>query len=150
MTGAVQAKQATLFQTRNNNGYEPLSSVWEGGDGELLERMLEFYPSINPEPILDATHNAGRFWTESKRNVWSMDIDPQHNPRIVADNREMAGLNTRTGDANYRVPTSTFGTVVFDPPHVGPQGRDKSAKRFAAVFELPSEPTNPATNFSPR
>jgi hypothetical protein len=29
--------------------YEPLSSVWERGDGELLEAMPSFYPSINPE-----------------------------------------------------------------------------------------------------
>ena len=28
--------------------YAPLSSVWEGSDGELLERMLEFYASIPP------------------------------------------------------------------------------------------------------
>lgn len=134
MTGTIRPEQTELFQTRGNNGYEPLSSVWEGGDGELLERMLEFYPSINPEPILDATYNAGRFWTGTTRNVWSMDIDPQHNPRIVADNREMVGLNTQTGDANYRIPASTFGTVVFDPPHVGPQGRDKSVKRFDVDF----------------
>lgn len=27
-------------------GYAPLSSVWEGGDGELLEAMFEFYATI--------------------------------------------------------------------------------------------------------
>ncbi len=103
--------------------YEPLSSVWEGSDGELLEAMLSFYPSINPEPILDATYNTGRFWKGSSRDVWSMDINPKYHPRIIADNRTMEG-----------VPSSMFGTVVYDPPHVGPQGRDKSIKRFDVDF----------------
>ena len=35
--------------------YEPLSSVWEGSDAELLEAMFKFYATIPPEPILDAT-----------------------------------------------------------------------------------------------
>ena len=117
-----------------DDGYKPISSVWEGNDGDLLETMLSFYPSIDPEPILDATHNAGRFWNTSSRDIWSMDIDPQHSPRIVADNRDMVGLNTLTGEQDYRVPTDTFGTVVFDPPHVGPQARDKSVKRFDVDF----------------
>ncbi|MDE0006482.1 MAG: hypothetical protein OXQ29_27655 [Rhodospirillaceae bacterium] len=103
--------------------YAPLSSVWEGSDGELLEAMFAFYPSIPPEPILDATHNVGRFWRGSSRDVISMDIDPKHGPMIVGDNRTMIG-----------VPSSTFGTVVYDPPHVGPQGRDKSSKRFDVDF----------------
>jgi hypothetical protein len=103
--------------------YLPLSSVWEGSDGELLEAMLSFYPSIDPEPILDATYNTGRFWKGSSRHVWSMDINPKYKPKIVADNRTMEG-----------VPSQTFGTVVYDPPHVGPQGRDKSVKRFDVDF----------------
>lgn len=137
MTVANRSEQGTLFQSHGSNGentYEPLSSVWEGSDGDLLEEMLSFYPSINPEPILDATYNAGRFWSASTRNVWSMDMEPKYNPRIVADNREMVGLNTHTGERNYRVRTSVFGTVVYDPPHVGPQGRDKSVKRFDVDF----------------
>lgn len=103
--------------------YEPLSSVWEGSDGELLEAILSFYPSIDPEPILDATYNTGRFWKGSSRNVWSMDINPKYKTKIVGDNRIMEG-----------VPSSGFGTVVYDPPHVGPQGRDKSVKRFDVDF----------------
>lgn len=114
--------------------YEPLSSVWERSDGELLEAMLQFYPSINPEPILDATYNVGRFWGDSERNVWSMDIDPKYEPLIVADNRTMVGLNAKTGQRGYRVRSNQFGTVVYDPPHVGPQGRDKSVKRFDVDF----------------
>jgi hypothetical protein len=106
-----------------NRGYEPLSSVWPGSDGNLIEAMLAFYATINPEPILDATFNAGRFWIGSKRRVVSMDIDPQHKPMILADNRVMAGVKS-----------NSFATVVYDPPHVGPQGRDKSVKRFDVDF----------------
>jgi hypothetical protein len=103
--------------------YVPLSSVWEGSDGELLEAMLSFYPSINPEPILDATYNTGRIWKGSSRDVWSMDIDPKYKTKIVGDNRIMEGVTSET-----------FGTVVYDPPHVGPQGRNKSVKRFDVDF----------------
>ena len=104
-------------------GYTPLSSVWEGSDGELLEQMFAFYASIPTEPILDATYNAGRFWRESTRHVVSMDIDPRYKPMIIGDNRTMEG-----------VPDAAYGTVVYDPPHVGPQGRDKSTKRFDVDF----------------
>lgn len=103
--------------------YKPLSSVWEGSDGELLEAIFGFYPVIEPEPILDATYNKGRFWKGSDRDVTSMDIDPSHKPMIVCDNRKMTG-----------VPANKYGVVVYDPPHVGPQGRDKSSKRFDVDF----------------
>jgi len=103
--------------------YEPISSVWESGDGDLLESMFNFYATIPVEPILDATYNAGRFWKGSDREVVSMDIDPRYKPMIVGDNRKMKG-----------VPSSRFGVVVYDPPHVGPQGRDKSKKRFYVDF----------------
>lgn len=103
--------------------YAPMSSVWEGSDSDLLEAMFAFYPSIPVEPILDATFNAGRFWKGSARRVVSMDIDPKHKPMIVGDNREMVGVQS-----------DRFGVVVYDPPHVGPQGRDKSCKRFDADF----------------
>ena len=103
--------------------YQPLSSIWSGSDGELLEAMLAFYPVVAPEPILDATFNAGRFWKGSKREVVSMDIEPKHRPMILADNRVMAGVLAQT-----------YGAVVYDPPHVGPQGRDKSRKRFDVDF----------------
>jgi hypothetical protein len=83
------------------------------------------YPAIDPHPILDATYNTGRIWRGSAwaERVVSMDIDPQHKPQIVADNREMQGVRSRH-----------YGVVVYDPPHVGPQGRDKSVKRFDADF----------------
>ena len=103
--------------------YAPISSVWEGTDGELLEAMFDFYPTIDPEPILDASYNTGRIWKGSSRNVVSMDIDPKYKPMIVCDNRKMTGVR----DAH-------FGTIIYDPPHVGPQGRDKSRKRFDVDF----------------
>ena len=103
--------------------YLPLSSVWEGSDQDLLEAIFGFYPTIDPSPILDATYNTGRMWKGSKRKVVSMDIDPQHNPDILGDNREMKGVKS-----------GRFGVVVYDPPHVGPQGRDKSVKRFDVDF----------------
>src|SRR5437588_241384 len=108
--------QIAAVLTRSPNKpstYEPLSSVWERSDGELLEAMLTFYPTIAPEPILDATYNAGRFWNGSKREIVSMDIEPRYNTDIVGDNRKMKGVKS-----------NQFGVVVYDPPHVGPQGRD--------------------------
>lgn len=101
----------------------PLTSVWEGNDCQLIEAILQFYPTIEPHPILDSTYNAGRMWKGSKRQVVSMDIDPRHKPMILGDNRVMTG-----------VPSNKFGVVVYDPPHVGPQGRDKSVKRFDVDF----------------
>ena len=130
MNGLLQAK---LFESESaavsDRGpehtpqYAPISSVWEGSDGELLEQILSFYPSIPPEPILDSTYNRGRFWKGSSRRIVSMDIDPKFNPMIVGDNRKMEGI-----------PDAAFGVVVYDPPHVGPQGRDKSRKKFDEDF----------------
>lgn len=102
--------------------YEPLSSVWTGSDRDLLDAMLDFYPAIAPDVILDATYNTGRMWGDSDRPVVSMDIDPQYAPDIVADNRAMPLL------------CESFPVIVYDPPHVGPQGRDKSSKRFDVDF----------------
>ncbi|MFH0917139.1 MAG: hypothetical protein V1912_11935 [bacterium] len=109
--------------TRGAVTYEPLSSVWEGTDGELIEAMLSFYPTIEPAPILDATYNTGRIWRGTTCRVVSMDIDPKCHPDIVADNREMPGVESYS-----------YGVVVYDPPHVGPQGRDKSRKKFDVDF----------------
>lgn len=102
--------------------YRPISSVWTGTDSDLLETMLRFYPVIDPDPILDATYNTGRIWGDSQRPVVSMDIDPRYNTDIIADNRDMP------------VEDESFAVVVYDPPHVGPQGRDKSKKRFDVDF----------------
>jgi hypothetical protein len=124
----AEAADAALVQIQNQGDdalvtYQPLSSVWEQDDAKLLEALFAFYGKVPIEPILDATHNAGRFWKGSKRNVVSMDIDPRHKPMILGDNRVMAG-----------VPDSHYGVVVYDPPHVGPQGRAKSTKKFDVDF----------------
>ena len=106
--------------------YAPLSSVWEGSDSELLERMFGFYAAIPPEPILDATYNAGRFWKGSSREIVSMDINPGYRPMIVGDNRKMDG-----------VPSSHYGVVVYDPPHVGPQGPTRAVNGSTWTSEPP-------------
>ena len=124
--GAMNKTLSKRTAPQGSNGestYEPISSVWQGSDGELLELMFDFYAVIPPEPILDATYNAGRFWKGSKREIVSMDIEPKYKPMIVGDNRKMKGVHSKT-----------FGVVVYDPPHVGPQGRDKSRKRFDVDF----------------
>lgn len=115
-------------------GYRPLPSVWEGEDAELLERMLSFYPRSEPSLILDATVNAGRFWRGSCRPVVGMDIDPKYNPDVVADNRDMPFLD------------DTFDVVVYDPPHIPNQGRDRT-KDFNARFGLVVKSTK-ETNYN--
>lgn len=123
VSAQVATALAPIVSPNGESNYKPLSSVWEGTDGELIEAMLNFYSVIQPNPILDATYNAGRFWKGSERKVVSMDIDPQYKPDIIGDNREMKGVRA-----------NRFGVVVYDPPHVGPQGRDKSRKRFDVDF----------------
>lgn len=103
--------------------YQPLSSVWAGTDAELLERMLDFYPRRPPRLILDATVNAGRFWKGSRHQILGMDIDPLHHPDVVGDNRQMPFKD------------ASFDVVVYDPPHIPNQGKDK-AKDFNRRFGL--------------
>jgi SAM-dependent methyltransferase len=106
--------------------YDPLPSVWYRDDAELLEEMLCFYPRKPPIDILDATVNAGRFWNGSHRSVVGMDIDRKHKPDILADNRNMPCEN------------ESFDVVVYDPPHIPNQGRDKSKdfnERFGLVLK---------------
>jgi SAM-dependent methyltransferase len=115
-------------------GYRPLPSVWEGDDAELLEKMLSFYPRQEPGLILDATVNAGRFWRGSNRPVVGLDIDPQHEPDVVGDNRDMPFLD------------GAFDVVVYDPPHIPNQGKDKTKDfntRFGLVMKSSRE-----TNYS--
>ena len=104
-------------------GYEPLGSVWDGEDSELLERMLEFYPRARPKRILDATVNCGRFWRGSLRPVIGLDLDILHKPAVAADNTRMP------------FPGESFDVVVYDPPHVPDQGRDHE-KDFNTRFGL--------------
>lgn len=103
--------------------YEPLPSVWYGEDGELLERMLEFYPRQAPRLILDATVNTGRFWRGSGRSVIGLDIDRRHRPIVVGDNTRMPFHD------------ECMDIVVYDPPHVPNQGWDQQ-KDFNTRFGL--------------
>jgi SAM-dependent methyltransferase len=103
--------------------YQPLPSIWAGTDAELLERLLDFYPRKRPKRILDATVNKGRFWVGSDRDVIGLDIDPKFQPQVVADNRQMPFRDR------------CFDVVVYDPPHIPNQGRDKS-KDFNTRFGL--------------
>ena len=104
--------------------YQPLASVWYGEeDAGLLEKLLCFYPRRKPRRILDATVNGGRFWRNSSRPVIGLDIDPRQKPTIVADNTAMP------------IASASFDVVVYDPPHIPNQGRDKS-KDFNTRFGL--------------
>ena len=103
--------------------YKPIASVWGGDDAELIEQLLRFYPHKRPRRILDATVNHGRFWRGSKRRVIGLDVEARYKPSIVGDNMRMPFR-----DASVDV-------IVYDPPHVPNQGRDKQ-KDFTARFGL--------------
>jgi SAM-dependent methyltransferase len=106
--------------------YEPLASTWFGSDAALLEKLLDFYPRQPPRLILDATVNAGRFWIGSRRRVIGVDIDSRHRPSVVANNTRLP------------FPHECFDVVVYDPPHVPNQGRDRSKdfnRRFGLVLK---------------
>lgn len=109
---------------RESRGYQPLDSVWYGEeDAELIEQLLAFYPRGEPRLILDATVNGGRFWRGSSRPVIGLDIDVRHRPDICADN---GALPFASG---------AFDVVIYDPPHIPNQGRDRS-KDFNTRFGL--------------
>lgn len=59
-TQPVISGRSDSASIETTSAYEPISSVWEGSDGDLLEAMFKFYAVTPPEPILDATYNAGR------------------------------------------------------------------------------------------
>ena len=117
--------------------YRPVESVWCGEeDAELIDRLLCFYPRDEPRLILDATVNGGRFWRGSDRPVIGLDIDPRHRPNVCADNAAMP----------FR--SDCFDAVVYDPPHIPNQGRDRS-KDFNARFGLGARsPKENGYNFS--
>lgn len=107
----------------SQNGYQPLPSIWNGEDAELLERMLRFYPRRRPRRILDATVNTGRFWRGSKRRVIGLDIAAKYCPSVVGDNMQMPIRNGK------------LDVVVYDPPHIPNQGKDRQ-KDFNTRFGL--------------
>lgn len=103
--------------------YQTLPSVWDGADAPLIEQMLDFYTRQAPGLILDATVNAGRFWRGSLRRVVGLDIDRKHGPTVRGDNTRMPFRD------------ESFDVVVYDPPHVPNQGRDRR-KDFNTRFGL--------------
>lgn len=112
------------------SSYDPLPSIWLGDDAELLEKMLCFYPQSKPKDILDATVNQRRFWRGSRRKVIGMDIDPRVAADILADNCSMPCKD------------ASFDVVVYDPPHVPNQGKDRSKDfndRFGLVVKSSAE-----------
>lgn len=115
-----QSRKASLLRC---SGYEPLASTWDGEDAELLEQMLNFYPHEEPRRILDATVNGGRFWRGSRRPIVGLDLEAKHHPSLVGDNARMPFQD------------HVFDVVVYDPPHIPNQGRDKS-KDFNVRFGL--------------
>jgi hypothetical protein len=122
--GGVRAAVVDLLLVKRGRGYEPLPSVWYGEeDAELVEQLLRFYPRRRPRRILDATVNGGRFWRGSSRCVIGLDIERAHRPTVVGDNAAMP-FSERA-----------FDVVVYDPPHIPNQGRDK-LKDFNTRFGL--------------
>jgi hypothetical protein len=103
--------------------YKPLPSVWYGEDCELLERLLSFYPRTEPKRILDATVNGGRFWKGSTRPIIGMDTAAAHHPSIIGNNMAMPFAD------------GVFDVIVYDPPHIPNQGKDK-LKDFNSRFGL--------------
>lgn len=85
--------------------------------------MLEFYPRQKPRLILDATINRGRFWTGNNYPVIGLDINHRYRPHVVGDNMRMP----------FR--SEAFEVVIYDPPHIPNQGRDRQ-KDFQDRFGL--------------
>ena len=110
--------------------YQPLPSVWDGDDSELLELMLNFYPRCEPKLILDATINRGRFWIGSKRPIIGLDINSRYRPSVIGDNMQMP------------FKANSLDVVVYDPPHIPNQGKDQQKDfqdRFGLVLKSPKE-----------
>jgi DNA modification methylase len=121
--GILMGEILKISEFRKEESYQPLSSVWFGEDNELLRLMLEFYPRKKPRLILDATINKGRFWTGINYPVIGLDINRRYRPDIVGNNMQMP----------FR--SESFDVVVYDPPHIPNQGKDRQ-KDFQDRFGL--------------
>ena len=85
--------------------------------------MLDFYPKVAPERVLDATVNSRRFWCNSTRPVVGLDIDPRYRPEVLGTSICLPFF------------PDVFDVVVYDPPHIPNQGKDKQ-KDFTTRFGL--------------
>lgn len=103
--------------------YTPLLSVMPDKDSVILEKLLQFYPKTTPNVIIDATVNTGKFWAGSSRQVIGIDRNSDVRPTIVANNEALPFM------------ASSCDVVIYDPPHVPNQGRDKQ-KDFTTRFGL--------------
>lgn len=119
----MRRQAAFAFCEDRKPTYQPLPSLWDGEDSELLERMLAFYPRKRPGKILDATINVGRFWKGTRRHVIGLDVNPRHRPTVVGDNTQMP------------FQSESMEVLVYDPPHVPNQGKDRQ-KDFTTRFGL--------------
>ncbi len=77
MARASSASQAKRVERAGSepvaSTFRPLTSIWQGTDAALLERMLKFYLRERPQLILDAIVNAGPFWSGTGRSAtWSV------------------------------------------------------------------------------
>jgi hypothetical protein len=118
-----QIEQRVAQEISKTPSYKPLPSIWHGEDNELLERLLCFYPRREPRLILDATINGGRFWKGSTRSVIGLDVAGSHRPSVLGDNTAMP------------FSAGVFDVIVYDPPHIPNQGKDKK-KDFNTRFGL--------------
>jgi len=117
------------------NQYYPISSIWTGNDSGLIESLLCFYPRKNPEIIIDANYNHGRFWKNSERKVISIDIDPKFNPDHVCDNKDMP------------FPNDHADVVIYDPPHLTDHNTPGSSKVWVERFGLKGKGDNISGEF---
>ena len=114
--------------------YDPLPSIWDGDDSELLEKMLQFYPKFPPRNILDVTVNSGRFWRNSSREVLGLDINPRCRPDLLGTSQSLP------------IKSNSMDVVVYDPPHIPNQGKDRQ-KDFEIRFGLGAK-SSTETNYN--
>jgi hypothetical protein len=100
----IELPSITVESLNPQTQYDPLPSVWEGTDTELLSRMLDFYPRKRPKRVLDASVNTGRSGRGTSYG-FGLDLEAKHRPSIVGDNMHMP---FRDG---------CFDVIVYDPPH---------------------------------
>jgi hypothetical protein len=102
---------------------EPLMTIFDGPNAELIDRLLSLCFRGNPT-ILDTTYGNGMFWVNSGRSVTGCDKDPARAKDVCCD---FAKLPFADG---------TFDVVVFDPPFqpLSGSGGGVVNKRFTKII----------------